>query len=166
MVTVGQVGGPYGVRGWVRIRSFTAPPDGLLKYQPWYLRPKRQNGDWSEYDLAQIKPHGGGFIGCFSTIADRNAALPLAGAAIGVTASSLPPLDEDEFYWRDLIGLRVVNEDDMELGVVAGLMPTGTHDVMVVKNGSAELLIPFAHAYSMGVFPERGLIQVRWQGMD
>ena len=168
MVVIGQVGGPYGVRGWVHVLSFTAPPAGLLSYAPWHLRLKRDAGApdaWCLRDRAAAKTHGEGFVASFDRIGDRSAALQLAGAEIGVTADRLPPLSEDEFYWRDLIGLRVLNNNGDELGLVQRLLPTGGHDVLVVRGGAAEVLIPFVEVYVTEVRPEEGCIRVRWEGL-
>lgn len=118
VVAVGQVGAPYGVRGWLRIVSFTLPPSNLLNYRPWRLRLPQGSGKadgwgcWDRCDLRTVKPHGEGFIASFFGVADRDAALRLSGAEIGVPAGSLPPLPADEFYWRDLIGLQVLLSGD------------------------------------------------------
>ena len=167
-VAVGRVGGPYGVRGWLRIVSFTVPPANLLNYRPWSLRlPQRPAawGCWRPCNLGVAKAHGEGFIASFGGVADRSAAMRLSGAQVGVPVSSLPPLPEDEFYWRDLIGLRVLNHNGDELGLVQRLLPTGGHDVLVVRGGAAEVLIPFVEVYVTEVRPEEGCIRVRWEGL-
>ena len=171
VVAVGQVGAPYGVRGWLRIVSFTLPPSNLLNYRPWHLRLPQGSGKadgrgrWDRCDLRTLKPHGEGFIASFFGVADRDAALRLSGAEIGVPAGSLPPLPADEFYWRDLIGLRVLNQRGKELGLVERLLPTGGHDVLVVQGG-AEALIPFVEPYVVDVRVQEGCIHVDWDGLD
>lgn len=168
MVVIGQVGGPYGVRGWVHVLSFTEPPAGLLGYAPWHLRLKREAGAWGtwrRHDREAAKAHGEGFVASFGRIGDRNAALRLAGAEIGVTADRLPPLSEDEFYWRDLIGLRVLNQHGEALGEVRRLMSNGAQDVLVV-GGDAETLIPFVSAHVAEVRLQEGCIHVHWEGLD
>ena len=170
-VIVGRVGTPYGVKGWLRILSFTLPPSNLLQYRPWRLRlPQGPGGSdaagrWDECDLRTVQPHGEGFIASFSGVGDRDAALGLAGAEIGVPAGCLPPLPADEFYWRDLIGLRVLNLNGAELGMVQRLLPTGGHDVLVVQ-GDGEALIPFVDLYVVDVRVEEGCIRVDWDGLD
>lgn len=168
MVTVGQVGGAYGVRGWVRIVSFTDPPSNLLDYQPWHLRLAGADGEsgWQRRPAEGVKPHRGGFVARFPEVADRDAALRLAGADIAVPEACLPAPDEGEFYWRDLIGLRVVDQNGTELGVVRRLMPTGMHDVMAVQGdqeGGDELLIPFVSAHVGDVRIQDGVIEVDWE---
>ena len=165
MVVIGQVGGPYGVRGWVHVLSFTVPAAGLLGYAPWHLRLKREAGAWRLHDREAAKAHGEGFVASFGRIADRNAALQLAGAEIGVTADCLPPLSDEEFYWRDLIGLRVLNQRGEALGTVRCLLSNGAQDVLVV-GGDAETLIPFVSAHVAQVRQQEGCIHVRWEGLD
>ena len=167
MVTVGQVGGAYGVQGWVRIVSFTDPPSNLLDYQPWHLRLQGAAGGepaWRVCHAEAVKAHRGGFVARFPGVADRDAALRLSGAEIAVSQASLPAPGEGEFYWRDLIGLRVVDQNGAELGVVRQLMPTGVHDVMVVTGGEDEdLLIPFVSAHVTEVLVQDGVIHVDWE---
>ena len=169
MVTVGQVGGAHGVRGWVRIVSFTDPPSNLLDYQPWHLRMKGADGRGSGWQLCPVqavRPHRGGFVARFSEVADRDAALRLSGVEIAVPQARLPAPGEDEFYWRNLIGLQVVDQNGVELGVVRRLMPTGVHDVMAIRGGekgSEEVLIPFVSAHVADVRIQDGVIQVDWE---
>ena len=169
MVTVGQVGGAYGVRGWVRIISFTDPPSNLLDYQPWHLRVQgADSGEpgWQPCSAEAVRPHRGGFIARLAEVVDRDAALRLSGAEIAVPEACLPAADEDEFYWRDLVGLRVLDQNGLELGVVRRLMPTGVHDVMVIQGGGEdgeEVLIPFVSAHVAAVRISDGLIDVDWE---
>jgi len=169
MVTVGQVGGAYGVQGWVRIVSFTDPPSNLLDYQPWHLRVRAADGresGWQPCSAQDIKTHRGGFVARFREVADRAAAARLRGAEIAVPHACLPASGDGEFYWRDLIGLRVVDQNGVELGVVGRLMPTGVHDVLVVqgaRQGGAEVLIPFVKAHVGAVRVQDGVIEVHWQ---
>ncbi len=169
MVTVGQVGGAYGVQGWVRIVSFTDPPSNLLDYQPWHLRVRGTDAGesrWRPCPAQDIRPHRGGFVARFREVADRDAAARLSGAEIAVPQACLPAPGDGEFYWRDLIGLRVVDQNGVELGMVGRLMPTGVHDVLVVqggRQGGAEVLIPFVNAHVRAVRVQDGVIAVHWQ---
>ncbi len=189
MVTVGRVGGAYGVQGWVRIVSYTDPPSNLLNYQPWHLRvqglkarearvrePRGQEPCWRPCPTLAVKPYRDGFVARFAEVADRDAAMQLAGAEIAVLEECLPTPDDGEFYWRDLIGLRVVDQHGVQLGVVEQLMPTGVHDVLVIQGGGEggkegggeegggkEVLIPFVNAHVQAVRIRDGVMDVRWE---
>ena len=172
MVTVGRVGGAYGVQGWVRIISFTDPPSNLLDYQPWHLGMKGA-GDgeprWQPCLAEAVRSHRDGFVARFREIADRDAAQRLSGAEIAVPVATLPTPEEDEFYWRDLIGLKVVDQNGVELGVVRRMMPTGVHDVMAIASGAGggeEVLIPFVNAHVGAVRIQDGVIEVHWEAPE
>lgn len=146
----------------MRIASYTDPPENLLKYRPWFLR---RSGEWQAIDVLEIQPHRDGFLALLSGIEDRNAALAIVGSRIGVHPASFPPPAPGEYYWRDLIGLEVINSDGVELGAVERLIETGAHDVLVVK-GKRERLIPFVEQYVTHVVPEDGLLRVDWTDFD
>ena len=84
-------------------------------------------------------------------IDNRDDAAALRGVEIGVPADTLPATDEDEFYWRDLVGREVRNLEGVVLGTVADMMPTGAHDVMVLDDNGTERLIPFVRAHVLSV---------------
>ena len=138
-VIVGKVGGLYGVRGWVRLWSFTDPPENLLGYREVELG---QEGGWAPARLAEARPHGESLVGRFEGIADRDAAAALVGAELAVRREALPPAGEGEYYWSDLVGLEVVNRQGVSLGRIREMMATGANDVMVVE-GERERLLPF-----------------------
>lgn len=161
-VVVGRVGGAYGIRGWVRIASYTDPPGNLLGYRPWFLR---RASSWQPLQVLAIEPRGDGFVASLSGIDDRDRALALRGCEIGVPASCFPPADAGEYYWRDLIGLRVVNRDGALLGTIERLIETGANDVMVVK-GERERLIPFVAHFVTEVLPGHGVVRVDWEDFD
>jgi 16S rRNA processing protein RimM len=138
-VLLGKVGAVHGVRGWVKLWSYTDPPRNLLDYDEFELG---RGGAWRRVELAEGRPHGEGLVGRFAGIEDRDAAAELVGSELAVSRDELPPLEEGEYYWTDLVGLAVVNRDGFEFGKVAEMMATGANDVMVVT-GDRERLIPF-----------------------
>ena len=157
-VVVGRVAGAYGVKGWVRIGSYTVPPENLLSYQPWLV-------DGNPLQVLDVHTHGAGFVAQLRGVGDRDAAARLAGMQIAVPAAVLPVLDEDEFYWRDLIGLQVVNSAGEALGAVTGFLASGANDVMVVRDENVERLVPFARSVVQSVDRDSGCIVVDW-GLD
>lgn len=136
---MGQIAGPYGVRGWLRVTPYTEEADALLDYDAWYLE---RHGEWQAVEVVQGKLHGKGLIVQLAECSDREQAAALGGVKIGIYRSQLPETAADEYYWNDLIGLRVLNSDGTELGRVDYLIETGANDVLVIK-GEQEYLVPF-----------------------
>jgi len=103
-----------------------------------------------------------------SGIDDRNVALSVRGSLVGVPVRSFPPAAPGEYYWRELIGLRVVNSDGAPLGTIDQLIETGAHDVLVVKGAreNRERLIPFVEQFVTSVDAENGLVRVAWTDFD
>jgi 16S rRNA processing protein RimM len=158
-VLLGRVAGVHGVRGGVRIESFTEPREQILRYQPWIL-----SLDGKETVLrARVLVRQPRVAVLLDGIDDRDAALSLIGAEIHVRRDQLPPPSKGEFYWADLEGLSVVNLDGVVLGRVEGLFATGANDVMVVRDAEVERLIPFVqgtHVHAVDF--DAGQIQVDW----
>ena len=158
-IVMGRIGGPYGVRGWVHVVSFTMPADNLLDYRPWYLARKR---DWQLTDVVEARRHGKGLVAKLPGCDDRDAAALLKGMSIGIQRGQLPEPGEDEYYWHDLEGLRVQTTQGMDLGTVDHLIETGANDVLVVK-GERERLIPFIRGQVvLSIDLVAGEIQVDW----
>lgn len=139
-VIVGRIGKRYGVKGWVKLHSFTDPITNILNYQPWLIKDK--NNNWREIATEAIKPHGEGIVAKFAEIDSPETAKAFVNIEIAVPRDQLPKLEQNEFYWHDLIGLNVVNQQNEHLGKVSQLLATGANDVLVV-DGDKEYLIPF-----------------------
>jgi 16S rRNA processing protein RimM len=160
-VILGQVLGVFGVKGWVKIRSDTDPRDNILQYSPWYLR---QPEGWVSYRLSASQMQSKGLIVQFEGITDRDVAAKLLGCEIAVPREQLPAPPKGEYYWTDLIGLQVRNKHGVDLGRVASLLETGANDVLVVRDGDLEHLIPYIPGYYiLKVDPDAGFIEVDWE---
>lgn len=157
-VIVGRIGAPHGVSGALRVVSFTQPADNLFSYRPWLL----QTADgYREIEVEEVHRMGDRMIVRLAGVHDREAAARLRGRSVAVPRSALPPLDPGrEYYWRDLIGLSVVDRDRGVLGEVTALLETGAHDVLVVDEG--QVLIPFVAAFVEAVDLDEGVIRVAW----
>lgn len=138
-VVLARVTGLFGVRGWVKLWSYTEPAENLLDYKEFALG---QGGAWRETRLLEGRRHGEGLVGRFEGVEDRDEAALLVGAELAVSRERLPAPDEGEYYWADLVGLEVVTRDGLSLGRVERMMATGANDVMVVS-GERERLLPF-----------------------
>ena len=137
-LVMGKISAPFGVRGWSKVTSFTEPPEGILKYKEWSVV---KNGSVRTLKVLQSKPHGKFIVVQFDGIDDRDQAALLTHAEVQVQRDHLPESDGG-YYWADLIALKVVTEDGVDLGVVDSLMETGANDVLVVK-GDKERLVPW-----------------------
>jgi 16S rRNA processing protein RimM len=139
-ILLGRVVGAFGVRGQIKLESWTQPRDAIFRYQPWMLRDA--SGVERELQGARGRESGKHLIATFPGVEDRDAAEALRGVEIHVPRSALPPPKPGEYYWIDLEGLRVVNVDGADFGTVSHLFSTGSNDVLVAK-GDRERLIPF-----------------------
>ena len=165
-VILGTLGAVYGIKGWLKVNSFTDQADGIFEYRPWLVG---QEGNWQSMEVAQWRWHNKGLIAKFANIDDRDAAQQLVGRKIAISAEELPELPEDEFYWRDLVGLQVVNAQNYDMGTVTQMLPTVSNDVLVVQAnsndafGKRERLIPFIQSqYVVEVDMAAKRITVDW----
>jgi 16S rRNA processing protein RimM len=159
-VILGRISGLFGVRGWVKVYSYTEPREAVLNYDRWLLT---GNNGWQEATVAEGQRHGKTVIVRINGYDDRDQAAGLIGTEIGVPRDELPETDSDHYYWSDLEGLSVVHRDGTELGKVDHLLETGANDVMVVK-GETERLVPFVmDKVVLGVDLAKGEIRVDWE---
>jgi 16S rRNA processing protein RimM len=167
VVTLGRVVGVFGIKGWVKVRSYSRPPDGILGYKQWLIGAE---GDWQSVVLLGGRPHGKGIIASLEGYADRDQATALVGADIGIAMAELPSLAAGEYYWAQLQGLRVRDLAGIDLGVVSHLLETGANDVMVVvaepgkseSTASPDRLIPYTPSVVNRVDLDAGVIVVDW----
>ncbi|MEM7283789.1 MAG: ribosome maturation factor RimM [Pseudomonadota bacterium] len=139
-VVVGRIAGVYGVKGWVRVESFTQPITNIFDYDPWTLL--GPGGTQRQCAKAEGRPHGKGLIAKFEGLSDREEAVALVGHEVAVPRRELPEVEQGSFYWADLEGLSVVTKQGQALGQVDHLIETGANDVLVVE-GERQRLIPF-----------------------
>ncbi|MBJ89741.1 MAG: ribosome maturation factor RimM [Woeseia sp.] len=160
-VVLGRVSGLFGVRGWLKIHSYTKPRDAILNYQVWLIE---LDGAWRSVDLAEGRRQGKSIVARFRDICDRDAAAVFLNSTIGVERNLMPETGKDEYYWTDLEGLRVEKHAGDYLGTVAYLLETGSNDVMVVKGEGNEVLIPFIIGDVIkDVNLDEGKIVVEWE---
>jgi 16S rRNA processing protein RimM len=138
-VTLGRVSGVFGVKGWLKVQSYTEPRDNIAKFGVWTLRLK---GADRAFDVEDGRSHAGSVVAKLRGLDDRDLAREWVGAEIVIERERLPAVAADEFYWADLEGLEVRTEAGEVLGKVDHLLATGAHDVLVL-GGSTERLIPF-----------------------
>ena len=159
-VRVGRIVGLHGVQGQVKLESWTEPRLQIFRYQPWLL-----TAPGVEREMSGIRGNtqGKGIVASLPGIEDRDQAATLVGCEITVSRDALPPPAPGEFYWFDLENLEVVTTENVSLGRVSHLFSTGANDVMVVKDGEKERLVPFVQGpYVQSVDLDAGRIVVDW----
>ncbi len=136
-IVVGKISTAFGIKGWVKVISFTQPVENLSSLRPWTI-------DGRKAAVEECKKHGDGLVAKLEGCDDRDAALLLSGKEISVQRAQLPELTDQEYYWSDLQGLRVVTVEGIELGTVSYLFETGSNDVMTIVNAdNKERYVPF-----------------------
>ncbi len=160
-ILIGRIVGLFGVKGWVKVFSYTQPRDNIVTYNPWYLKTE---AGWQRFMLQQGSSHGKGIIAKLDAIDDRDAAAALLHMEIGIEADQLAELPAGEFYWSQLIGLDVINLAGQPLGIVDDMLQTGANDVLVVKSEQQERLIPYIRDQVIKqVDLDNGILQVDWE---
>ena len=164
MVIMGRIVAPYGILGWLKIQPDTETLDSLFDYPDWWLG---RGSQWQKYAVEAAKVHGNTLLVKLDGVADRDAAFKLRGMQVSVPREQLPPPEANEYYWSDLIGLQVTNEQQVALGEVVDVFETGANDVLVVKQqltGQAphERLIPFIAQVVLDVDLQAKTMRVDW----
>lgn len=172
-VLLGHISGAFGIKGWIKVHPYSGQADALLHTQQWWLH-------WAQraatvpvaHTIVQSKLHSGAVVAQLQAVPDRNGAEALRGAEIWVPRSAFPAADDDEYYLVDLLGMQVVNQQEVALGEVIDVFDNGAHDVLVIEAkgevGAAEnakpkqRMLPFVDAYVLEVDEAQRVIQVDW----
>ncbi len=169
LVVVGKITSVYGIKGWVKVYSWTDPKESIFNYQPWYL--ESTAGAPELVDIDEYRPQGQGLVAHICGVDDRDEARQYCQRNILVVAQQLPALDAGEYYWHELEGLQVYSSFEQNrqlLGVIGRMMETGANDVMVVEpcEGSIDeqqRLVPFViDAYHTEVDLQAGTLTLDW----
>jgi 16S rRNA processing protein RimM len=156
-VALGYISAVHGIKGWVKVHSWTRPMEAILDYQPWLL-----GEDKNPVKIIDGRKQGKGLVALLPGVEDREQAVTLVGQQILVRREQLPATAADEYYWSDLEGLEVHTTKGEVLGRVERLMETGANDVLVIL-GEREHLVPFVQGqYVKHVDLAGGLIEVDW----
>lgn len=164
-VIVGKITAHHGVRGWLKVVSYTRPAEQILEYRRWLLATRRDAGEWRRVRVAGARRQRHKLLAKLDGRDDREACGDLPGNWIAIAPAQLAQLPPGEYYWSDLIGLSVVNQDEVTLGVVDHLLETGANDVLVVRSDSAdqaEHLLPWSPEVITSVDVAGGRIRVEW----
>jgi 16S rRNA processing protein RimM len=160
-IELGRIGAPFGVKGWMHVDSYTAPPEGLLEYPQWVLR--LGSGERITRGLAEGRPQGDRLVARLEGLEDRDAAAALTGAVVEVQRAQMPSPGKRQYYRADLVGLAVRNLEGVQLGNVAQFVDAPTGPVMVVKGAEGrEHWVLATPEYLRKVELDDGLILVDW----
>ena len=173
LTVVGKITAHYGVRGWVRVRSYMRPAGAIVDFATWQLldgEPDRRSGEQDpcgEVCPVESREQRNGFVVRLAGVTDREQAEPLIGCTIAIARAELPELPPGEYYWEQLVGLEVINEAGESLGRVDHLVETGANDVLVVHEVSGdgtvvERLLPWAEHVVLSVDTAAGTMRVDW----
>ena len=159
LIEVGRLGAAHGVRGWLRVQSFTDPPQRLFEWRRWLIR--AEGGAEREVKMLEARPLGNGWIAQLEGVAERDAASRLTGQMILVEREQLPPAGGREHYRDDLVGFEAKNVEGALLGVVDHFVDTPGNAVMVIK-GVREHWVPVTTQHLRSVDVEARRVIVDW----
>lgn len=164
---LGRIAAPFGVQGWVKVHVFGDDRQALAAMPQWWLgRDPDSSEAWTAVAVQASREQGAALVARLQHVVDRSAAAALKGMYVGAPREALPAPAEDEFYWGELIGLAVVTGHGETLGKVSGLIESGAHDVLVVRDqenaAGQERLLPFVAAVIRQVDVAGGVIRVDW----
>ena len=185
---MGHISAPFGIKGWVRVQGYSGTASGLANYPAWWLgnRSDRSAGtdveNWREVQVEQAQQQGIDVVAKLAGCDDRDGAAGFKGQVVAVPRAEFPPPATGEYYWADLVGLKVSNTEGLDFGVVTSMLETGANAVMVVqvvqavqavqqsavdgvqpgKNDKQERLIPFIASVIKRVDIAAGVIEVDW----
>lgn len=155
---MGRISVPFGVKGWFKVHAFTETPDSLLGYEQWWIG---NDSEWRPRRVEQAKVQDGSVVAKLEGCSDRDAAAVLRGQAVAISRGAFPAAAANEYYWADLVGLKVVNTEGADFGTVSEIIETGANDVLVVE-GDRERLIPFIEQVIREVDIPGRSIRVEW----
>lgn len=140
LLLIGKIVRPHGLRGEIKIISFAESVETFNNLDTIYL--KKSDGSTQPLHISKARQNKNLIILGLKEVSTIDGAEEMRGIELFIDEKDLEELPEGEYYQRDLIGLSVLTVEGLELGIIKDIIPTGSHDLIVVKNGSEEHLIP------------------------
>jgi len=168
MIVLGRITAPYGVKGWLHLHPFGDDPGRWSEMPHWWLGRDDQNfSGWQSFPLESLRAHGKAWVAKLIGVDDRRTAESMVGSFVGAPREVLPATAVDEYYWADLVGLKVENLKQEALGRVIELIESGAHAVVVVQEGEGDTarqrLLPFVGQVVKAVDVPAGVMRVDWE---
>ena len=157
-VVLGQVGGAFGVQGWVRIQSYTDPPTNILKFGRWQLG---RAGQWREVEVEDGKMTAKGVLAKLAGVETPEEARLVTGSEIAVERDQLPAAAPGEYYWSDLEGLAAFGQNGQSLGRIEEFRATPAGTVVVIR-GERQHWVPFVKERIVSVDLDAGRVVLDW----
>ena len=160
-IYLGRITGVHGIKGWLKIQSFSSPPENILNYPTWIIN---NQGEEDFYSIEQGRKQNNKIVVKLEKIDDRNTAESLINSKIQILRSDLPKLPNENYYWSDLEGLSVLSCENKVIGKIESLIETGANDVIVIITLKDErVLVPFVmHEIIKEVNVELNYIKIDW----
>jgi len=162
MVILGRLAAPWGLKGWIRVHSYTDPPAAILDHPVWHL--SGSGGRWEAVRVVEGRRHGTGrdVVVALEGVATPEEARRVASRDVGLPRAELPAPAPGEYYWDDLVGCRVVTEADVELGVVTHFHDFPAAPVMAVRGTDRERWVPLVPRHLKQVDLDARRVVVDW----
>lgn len=161
-IIIGKIVGAHGIKGNLKIHSYA---ESLSAFQAGASFLVKHVSGWEKtYRIKWAQPHSKGILLAFEQVDTRDLAEALIGSELMIAKSQLPELEAGTYYWSDLIGLSVFSKDDVYIGCLTAILPTGSNDVYVVENtgpgGRHEILIPALQSVVLDIDLEKRVMHV------
>jgi len=162
LIVVAKFGAPHGVRGWLRIYSYTEPVENLFALADWRILDKSLGS--IELKVEEYKPHQKCYVVKLAGVETREHAGKFTNKLVQVDRSALPPLEAGEFYWNDLLGFKVINQLSEDIGTISYFINAGANDIVAVKNKAGkEILLPFVFDdYVLEINEAEQFVKMQW----
>lgn len=158
-VIVGRFGRTHGIKGFIKVHSFTDPADNILRYTDWHARIANR---WEPLKILHLEVNASSILAQIEGYPEREQVASLTNAEIAISRTQLPSLEAGEYYWHELIGMEVINQQDQHFGKVIEIIPTGTNDVLVVEGEKRQLIPYLPGRFIVEIDPSQRLIRVDW----
>jgi 16S rRNA processing protein RimM len=140
LFVIGKIVKTSGLRGRLKVVSYLESQDALQSFEEVYMRQGKDTK--GPFRLKNILVRKNNFLVDVEGVEDVDKAHAFLGCHMLISADKLKKLPEDEYYWRDITGLKVITEDGHVLGTITAVFPTGSNDVYVCSGGEREILLP------------------------